>query len=78
MSPELEGDEEEDEEVELEEDSVSEGDPRDQTRPPVLVRLLLALAGTGVLKHGFVSSLGVSGSGSDASFLGFSVKIPGG
>ena len=43
--------EEEEEEVELEEDdSVKEGDPRDQTLTPVLVRLLLALAGTGVLK----------------------------
>ena len=71
MSQGLEGDEEVDEEVvvELEEDSVSEGDPRDQTRPPVRVRLLLALAGTGVLKHGF------SGSGSGSGTLGLSVKI---
>lgn len=50
MSQAVEGDEEEVEVVELEDDSVSEGDPKDQTRPPVLVRLLLALAGTGVLK----------------------------
>lgn len=53
MSQGLEGEEEEDEEVELEEDSVNEGEPSDQTRPPVRARLLLALAGTGVLKQGF-------------------------
>lgn len=74
MSQGLDGDEEEVEDVELEDDSVSEGDLNDQTRPPVLVRLLLALAGTGVLKHGFARS----GSGSGPWFLGFSAKIPGG
>jgi hypothetical protein len=69
----VEGDEEEVEVVELEDDSVSEGDPKDQTRPPVLVRLLLALAGTGVLKH----VLSGWGSGSGATMvLGFSVDIP--
>lgn len=47
----LDGLQEEDDDVGLDEDSVTDGDPtRDQSRPPVLVRLLLALAGTGVLK----------------------------
>lgn len=44
----LVGDEEEEDEVELEDDSAKDGDPSDQTRPPVRVLLLLALAGTGV------------------------------
>lgn len=46
----LEGDDE-DEAVEVEDESDKEGDPRDQTRGPVLERLLLALAGIGVLKQ---------------------------
>jgi hypothetical protein len=42
MSQAVEGDNEEVEVVELDDDSVSEGDPKDQTRPLVLVCLLLA------------------------------------
>lgn len=72
MSHGLEGHEEVDEdELELELVSVKEGDPSDQTRPPVRVRLLLALAGTGVLKHG----LRASGSG---LFSGFTAINPAG
>lgn len=48
----LAGDEEEDDDVvELEDDSVNDGEARHQTRPPVLVRLVLALTGMGVLKQ---------------------------
>lgn len=68
---------EEDDDEELEDDSVKGGEAtRDQTRPPVRLRLLLALPGTRVLKHvvtGF-SSLGNLLSGN----LGFSVNIPAG
>lgn len=46
----LEGDDE-DEALEVEDESDKEGDPRDQIRRPVLERLLLALAGIGVLKQ---------------------------
>ena len=43
---------EEDDDEELEDDSVKGGEaPRHQTRPPVRLRLLLALPGTRVLKH---------------------------
>lgn len=74
MSHGLDGhDEVEDEELELEDDSVNDGDPSDQTRPPVRVRLLLALAGTGVLKQG----LRASGSGRfSVRFLGLTAKNP--
>lgn len=59
MSHGLDGDEDDDEEVvELEDDSVKDGDPRDQTRPPVRDRLLLALAGIGVVKQGFSGTEG--------------------
>jgi hypothetical protein len=37
--------------VKLDNSSVSEVDPKDQTRLPVLVHLLLALAGIGILKQ---------------------------
>lgn len=76
MSQGLDGDEEEEEELELEDVSVNEGDPSDQTRPPVRVRLLLALAGTGVLKQGF-SGKGAAWSGR-FSVLGFSGMNPAG
>lgn len=67
----LEGHEEE-EVVELEDESDKEGDPRDQTLPQLLVRLLLALAGTGVLKHG----LGKAGAfGSDPVSSGFTGTV---
>lgn len=52
MSQGLAGDEEEDDVVEQEEESVNDGERRHQTRPLVLLRLLLALAGMGVLKQG--------------------------
>jgi hypothetical protein len=55
--------------VELDDNSVSEGDPKDQTRPLVLVRLLIALAGTGVLKQGLSSSSSGSGTSVDLGFL---------
>jgi hypothetical protein len=72
MSQAVEDDSEEVEVVELDDDSVSEGDPKDQTRQSVLVHLLLALAGTGVLKQG----LSNFGSGSSMSVnLGLSVGI---
>lgn len=45
-----EEEEEEEEEVKVDDVSVKEGDLSGQTRTPVRVRLLLALAGTGVLK----------------------------
>lgn len=40
-----------DEEDELEDESVSDGEPRDQTLTPVLGRLVLFLTGRGALKH---------------------------
>ena len=63
--------------VELEEESVvKEGDPSGQTRTPVRVRLLRALAGTGVLKHGWVVGTGLDGSGfSGADCLGLSEVV---
>jgi hypothetical protein len=55
--------------VELDDNSVSEGDLKDQTRPLVLVHLLIALAGTGVLKQGLSSSSSGSGMSVDLGFL---------
>ena len=72
MNQAVEGDNEKVEVVELDDSSMSEGNLKDQTRLPVLVHLLLALAGTRVLKQG----LSGSGSSSSASVdLGFSVDI---
>ena len=72
MSQAIKGDNEEVEVVELDDNMVSEGDSKDQTRPLVLVRLLLALAEIEVLKQG-LSSFGSSSSTS--MDLGFSVDI---
>lgn len=70
-----EEEEEEEEEDEVEDESAKEGDLSGQTRTPVLVRLLLALAGTGVLKQGVVENENrVSGSGAFAAR--FSVMVP--
>jgi hypothetical protein len=57
---------------------VKEGEPIDQTLPPVRVLLLLALAGTGVLKQGFSGIVTIWGSGAIFSvwFLGFSDETP--
>lgn len=52
MSQGLAGDDEEDDVVEQEDESVNDGERRHQTRPLVLLRLLLALTGMGVLKQG--------------------------
>jgi hypothetical protein len=72
MSQAVEGDDEQVEVVKLDDDIVSEGDPKDQTWSSILVRLLLALAGIGVLKQG----LSHSGSSLDALMdLGFSVDF---
>lgn len=75
MSQGEERDEEEEDEDE-DDDSVSDGEPIDQTRPPVLARLLLALAGNGVFRHDFICN-GVSGSGGfSVWFWAFSVRVP--
>ena len=76
MSQGLERDEEDDDEVELEDDSVNDGELRDQTRPPVRARLLLALAGTGVLKQGFSGSENFCSGTFSVWFLGFSIETP--
>ena len=61
--------------MELEDDSVNEGDARDQTRTLVRVRLLRALAGTGVAKQGWLKHKpGVSGSGPFSPGWVFAVK----
>lgn len=62
MSQGLAGDDEEDDVVEQEDDSVNDGEPRHQTRPVVLVRLLLAFTGMGVLKQGSGGETGPSSS----------------
>lgn len=67
-----------DDEEDEEDDSVV--DPNDQRRPPVRMRLVLALAGTGDAKQGFVretisSSVGFAAA---AGFFGFAVKFPAG
>jgi hypothetical protein len=65
--------EEEEEELEAEDESVKEGDlSSGQTRTPVLVRLLLAFAGTLVLKHG---SFNTGFTGSVTFAVGFSVTV---
>ena len=56
MSQAVKGDDEEVEVVELDDDSMREGDPKDHTRPSVLVCFLLAWAGTEVLKQGLSNS----------------------
>lgn len=71
MSHGLDGDEDDEEEVvELEDDSVKHGDPRDQTRPPVRALLLLALAGIGVVKQGFSGTEGFDSRRNFSSFDG--------
>jgi hypothetical protein len=72
MSQAVKGDNEEAKVVKLDDNSMSEGDPKDQTRQPFLVRLLLALAGIKVLKQG-LSDYGC-GLGTSVN-LGLSVYI---